>query len=90
MVARQDSLLAELRDLVREEGLPLTEAIQVITANVAKALKLWPNKGGIQVGADADFVVLTPDMNIHQVWARGRLMVDEGNPLVFGTFEERN
>ncbi|WP_156784633.1 hypothetical protein [Thermosinus carboxydivorans] len=50
MVANQDSFRANLRDLVQEEGLPLTETIQVVTANVAKALKQWPNKGSIQVG----------------------------------------
>jgi len=87
-VASQDSLLAELGDLVRREGLPLAEAIQVITSNVAQALKLWPRKGAIQAGADADLVALTPDLAIHQVWARGRLMVDGGKPIVFGTFEQ--
>lgn len=88
MVASEDSLLEELHDLVQVEGIPLTEAIQVVTSNVAKILKLWPRKGCIQVGADADFVVLTPKVGLHQVWARGRQMVNEGKPLVFGTFEE--
>lgn len=88
MVASEDSLLAELRDLVQEEGVPLTEAIQVVTSNVAKVLKLWPRKGCIQVGADADFAVLTQDIGLHQVWARGRQMVDDGKPVVFGTFEK--
>lgn len=86
-VASEASLLTELRDLVRVEGVPLVQAIQVITSNVAKALKLWPRKGAIQLGSDADFVVLTPDIGLHQVWARGRLMVDNGKPVVFGTFE---
>ncbi|MDI3538800.1 MAG: hypothetical protein PWP12_794 [Bacillota bacterium] len=89
MVATQDSLLTELRDLVRVEGLPLAEVVQVITSNVAKALKLWPRKGSIQVGSDADFAVLTPDITLYQVWARGRLMVDEGKPVVWGTFEKQ-
>jgi len=88
MVANQNSLLEEMRDLVRLEGLPLTMAVQLITSNVARILKLWPRKGSIQVGADADFAVLTPDVLLHQVWARGRLMVDEGRPLVWGTFEK--
>lgn len=89
MVANQNSLLEEMRDLVRLEGLPLTMAVQLITGNVARILKLWPRKGSIQVGADADFAVLTPDVLLHQVWARGRLMVDEGSPLVWGTFEKQ-
>lgn len=87
-VASEASLLTELRDLVQGEGVSLAEAIQVITSNVAKALKLWPRKGGIQVGADADFVVLTPEIRLTQVWARGRLMVQDGRPVVWGTFEQ--
>ena len=60
-----------------------------MTSNVARALKLWPRKGHIAVGADADFVVLNGDLSINQVWAKGRLMVAEGKPVVFGTFEEQ-
>lgn len=88
MVASEDSLLEELRDLILVEGVPMSEAVQVVTSNVARALKLLPRKGAIQVGADADFVALTPNISLHQVWAKGRLMVDEGQPVVFGTFEK--
>lgn len=87
MVASEDSLLEELRDLVLDEGVELDRAVQVVTSNVAKALKLWPRKGTIEIGADADIVVLTSEVNLHQVWAKGQLMVDDGNPIVFGTFE---
>lgn len=87
-VASQHSLLAEIRDLVQKESLPLSSAIQIVTSNVAKILKLWPQKGTIQVGADADLLILTSDITPHQVWAKGRCMVHEGRPLVLGTFEK--
>lgn len=87
MVASEDSLLVELRDLILGEGVELADAIQVVTSNVAKALKLWPRKGILEVGADADIVAFTPEINLHQVWAKGQLMVDQGKPIVFGTFE---
>lgn len=87
MVASEESLLAELRDLVQKENVPLEKAVQVVTQNVACALKLWPHKGNIQVGADADFVVLTPAMELYQVWAKGRKMLQDGKPIAFGTFE---
>lgn len=89
MVASEDSLLEELRDLVFEEGVELDKAVQVVTSNVAKALKLWPRKGALEVGADADIAVLTPEIGLHQVWAKGQLMVDDGKPIVFGTFEKK-
>jgi beta-aspartyl-dipeptidase (metallo-type) len=86
-VGKQDSLIQELRDLVQQEGLPLEQAVQVVTSNVARVLKL-PRKGVIQIGSDADFAVFTPELELEQVWARGRLMVDAGKPVVFGTFEQ--
>lgn len=89
MVASLDSLLAELRALVLTEGMPLDQAIQVVTGNVAKALKLWPRKGTLQVGADADLLVLDGELNPVQVWARGRLMLEKGEPVVWGTFERQ-
>jgi len=36
---------------------------------------------------DADILVLDGDMNVDKVFARGRLMVDEGRAVVKGTFE---
>lgn len=89
MVASLDSLLTELRDMVLAGGIPLEQGIQVVTSNVAKALKLWPRKGSIQVGADADLLVLGADLTPVQVWARGRLLAENGEPVVWGTFERR-
>lgn len=87
-VASEASLLSELRDVVHKEGVPLADAIQIITGNVAKALKLWPRKGCIQTGADADLVALTAELQLAHVWCRGRLMVRDGQPVVWGTFEQ--
>lgn len=87
MVASEDSLLEELRDLVLDEGVELDKAVQVVSSNVAKVLKLWPRKGALGVGSDADIVVLSSKISLHQVWAKGQLMVDNGKPIVFGTFE---
>jgi beta-aspartyl-dipeptidase (metallo-type) len=86
-VASQTSLLEEVRDLVRLEGIQFPDAVQVVTSNVAKVLKLWPHKGCIQVGSDADCIVLTPELRLHQVWAKGQLMVNKGSAVVLGTFE---
>lgn len=83
-VGTQASLLEKVRDLCLLEGMSLQEAIQVVTSNVAHAVKLWPRKRGIQVGADADLLVLAPRIKVNQVWARRQLM---GQPVVFGTFE---
>ena len=75
------------RDLIIKGRVPMEEALKILTTNVARNLLLQGRKGCIKVGADADLVVLTADLEVDQVWARGRLMVKEGQSIVKGTFE---
>lgn len=45
-------------------------------------------KGQIKEGKDADIVLLDKQtLKINSVFARGRLMVEGGSPVVKGTFE---
>ncbi|NPV71153.1 MAG: beta-aspartyl-peptidase [Firmicutes bacterium] len=87
LVAPLKSLYLEFVDSVTREGIPLGLAASVITSNVAKALRLYPRKGCVAPGSDADLVVLDSGLRIAQVWARGRLMVMDGECVVKGTFE---
>jgi len=84
------TLWQEARDLVEQEGLDLDKALCPITRNVAGALKLSDYKGEIKEGLDADMVLLTQDLEIHTVISRGRTMVENKIPKVFGTFEGSN
>lgn len=86
LVADLDSLYHELKDLVKE-GLNLSDALKVVTQNPAKSLKLYPKKGALNIGSDADIVVMDKDLNIEYVFAKGRCMVQNGVPIVKGTFE---
>ena len=45
-------------------------------------------KGCIAPGADADLIVYGDGMIIEDVYAKGRLMVKAGEPVVKGYFEE--
>ena len=56
------------------------------TSNVADLFRLT-DKGRIQVGADADLVVLDADNEITDVMAMGRWHVRQGRPIIQGTFE---
>ena len=86
-VGRVTSLFAAVREAVLEEHVPLETALQVITSNPARILKLR-GKGGLAAGADADIVLLEPGtLEIRGVLARGRWMMRDGQVLVKGTFE---
>ena len=75
--------------MVLKEGIKLTDAIKIVTSNVAKNTKLYPQKGALQNQSDADILVLDKELNLQHVWARGTHMVENAKPIVFGTFEKR-
>lgn len=81
-------LWADVAKTVRENIISLSEAISLISHNVAKLLGLFPEKGLIAPGSDADLVLLDKDLNIDTVFARGRLMVKDGLAVVKGNFEQ--
>ena len=66
-VARMIDLV---RTMVREVGLPLQEAVAMASANPARALRL-KNKGVLEVGRDADLVVLSPELEVRQTFLAG-------------------
>lgn len=88
-VASQISILNEFRDMVQKENIVITDAIKIITSNIAKFTKLYPRKGCLANNSDADILVLDKDLQLQHVWARGTHMVENGKPIVFGTFEKR-
>ena len=86
-IGRVTSLFAEVRDAVLQEGLALEVAVQTITANPARTLKLR-GKGQLVAGADADLVLVEArSLAIRGVIARGRWLMRDGEPTARGTFE---
>ena len=75
LVSPVDSLLAELRDLVLQEGMKLEDALVLSTKNVAEHLMLQ-GKGKIEKGADADLLLLKDGtLELKAVISGGRLRV---------------
>lgn len=52
-------------------GVPLMEAIRMATYNPARRIGLEKRKGILAQGADADIVLLTPELKIANVFVRG-------------------
>ena len=59
-----------VRTMVRDVDVPLHEAIMMASENPARAIGL-ETKGRLAVGADADFVVFSPDLKVLRTFARG-------------------
>lgn len=85
---KQSSLFASVRALVEKQGLALEHALAFITENVARALALYPRKGTLQEGSDADMAVLGRGLSIESVMAKGRWLSYEGEILVKGMYED--
>jgi beta-aspartyl-dipeptidase (metallo-type) len=80
------ALHANWRRLIIEEGLAPSDALRVVTSNVADATGLR-RKGRIAAGMDADLVAFDDGWRIHTVLARGQAMVENGRPVVRGMFD---
>ena len=52
-------------------GVPLQDAVRMLTANPAKLLGIEFKKGALRTGADADIVLLDENLQVSNVWTRG-------------------
>ena len=82
-----DLLYKAFLKILRHCGLPLTEALKVVTTNVARGLGIEEQKGSVREGKDADLILFSKDFAIEAVLARGQMMVWDGLPRVRGFFE---
>ena len=62
-----------LSNLINKALLPIPTAINMVTINPARYLRIDDSKGKIQAGFDGDLVVLNPDYSIEAVYVRGKL-----------------
>ena len=82
-----DKNFEEVINLHKLGGIPLEDALKLITSNPAKNLGL-KNKGQVKVNSDADLCFLNSDLELHTVIANGKFMMQEGALVVKGSFEK--
>ncbi|MCK9556633.1 MAG: amidohydrolase family protein [Candidatus Cloacimonetes bacterium] len=90
------SYLWVLSELWKKRKIPLATCLKMLSENPAKRLGIYPKKGCLDAGSDADFVIYDPgqttklkspngtniELNgaIEQVWLRGKLQEPDGKP----------
>jgi allantoinase len=63
-----------LTEGVHRRGMPLERFVTLLSGNPAKVAGLWPQKGAIQVGADADLLIVDMEREwmVERDWLRSR------------------
>lgn len=83
-----NTVYQEMKFLVTDYGLSLSEALSLVTANTARSLELYPKKGCICAGADADLLLLEENLELNTVIAGGAALMEQGVVLKKGTYEK--
>ena len=73
-IGKPVTLSATVRDLIENEHVSVSDAVSLITSNVAEAMMLT-NKGYLRDGYDADIVLIDGKWNITDVLCRGEFAV---------------
>lgn len=87
-VGKSTCLIKAIKECVFKEDIPLEIALRAITSNPAKILKL-NKKGKIEVNLDADLCLLDENLDVNTVIAKGKIMVENKQPIVYGMFENK-
>ncbi len=87
-VGKVTSLYDAVREAILTEKVDIEDALRVITSNPANNYML-KSKGSIETEKDADIVLLNKDdLKINTVIARGKVMYQNGEVKIKGTFEK--
>lgn len=86
-----------LSELWKKRKIPLATVIKMCSENAAKRMGIYPVKGCLENGSDADFVIFDPEGStnvsladgsalelsgrLESVWMRGEIAVRDGNTL---------
>lgn len=86
-IGKSTCLIKAIKECVNRENIPLETAIRAITSNPARILKL-NNKGRIEANMDGDLCLLDENLDVDTVIAKGKVMVQDKKPVVYGIFEK--
>lgn len=87
-VGRVDHLINDIRQAVFANGLDFKQVLRTVTINPAQLLKLYPQKGCLAPGSDADLLVLDKkSLSLNCMLAKGQVMVRDQQAVRKGKYE---
>lgn len=75
-LATINRLYSDIIDCIKLKNISIDTAFGLVTENVAKALKLYPQKGLIEPNCDADIIITNEKFEIIMVFSRGKLLLN--------------
>jgi beta-aspartyl-dipeptidase (metallo-type) len=82
------SLYHDVISCVHEKSIPLETTLTMVTKNPATRLKLYPQKGALAPGSDADILALQKeDLSIVHLIFKGKTAMRNGAILIKGKYE---
>lgn len=77
-VSKISALYDDVKTCITVKKLNPQTVFRLVTENVAKILKLYPKKGAVKEGSDADILLVDNNYNVQKLISMGKLMVDGG------------
>ena len=74
------TLAQAVKKIARFTGAPPEKVLGLLTVNPARLIGEDHRRGDIAVGKDADFVVLSEDLDILETWSAGEKVYDNRRP----------
>jgi len=71
------TMIDNVRNMMKIPGVTLTDVVKMTAINPAKQLNVFDRKGSIQIGKDADLVVIDDDLNIKYTICQGMIAYKE-------------
>lgn len=76
-----ENLYRDIADCIVRKRIDPQTAVRPVTENAAKLLKLYPRKGTLREGSDADILITDKNYQINKLFCMGKLMMDHGKIL---------
>ena len=65
-----------VRTMMNMAGLPLIDAVRMITTTAARIMKISDRKGSLVTGKDADILIFDENVHIQMTMVKGRVIYE--------------